>query len=63
MSYPVIVTIFLIVCCAVLAVWRIWRKLSVIFGRMNIGWLRFRVKRALVKDDVEIPLMTNEHED
>lgn len=63
MSYPVIVTIFLIVCCAVLVVLGIWRKLSVIFGRMNIGWLRFRVKRALVKDDVEIPLMTNEHED
>ena len=63
MSYPIIITIFLIVCCAMLAVWGIRKKLSFMFSRLNTCWLRLRIRHGQVKEDVEIPLMSSEYED
>lgn len=63
MSYPVLTTVLMIACCAVLAIFRIWKTLGL--GRVcyRVGRQLVSMRLVQVTDGVETPLMSNTHED
>lgn len=66
LSWPVFITILMIACCAMLAIYSIGKKLASLvnavfsrYGRRFFGFQRVATK----EEDLDIPLMSNNHED